>query len=94
MRWSIHVSILPLMVAQAFAYYLAQRVTKEGGELVSALVMIVVIVYMEEQRKTMLRQHKALKWFANHVKIDRQFKSDPVPEDLQELVVEEDDPGE
>ena len=58
----------------------------------SAIVTLVLIALLYIQDNLITNQQKALRWFANHVKVDNKFKPDPIPEDLRDMVeVEEDD---
>ena len=58
-------------------------------ELIIQAVAILYLLLTVRQLNIQVAKHqKALKWFANHIKIDPHWRSEPMPEALASLVEE------
>jgi hypothetical protein len=48
-----------------------------------SVLMLVLIMGLEAKTG---RQREALRWFANHIRVDPKFTTEPMPEELEALV--------
>lgn len=64
------------------------------GAFINAMVIICMTIVMFNMENRLAKHQEALRWYANHVKIDPHFRSEPMPEMLQSLVEDEDETAE
>ena len=56
--------------------------------LVQGFINVVLLAMVIHLQLRVNKQQAALRWFAGHIKIDPNWRSQPMPEDLADLVEE------
>jgi hypothetical protein len=54
--------------------------------IVQSSINVIMLIALFLVNNRLIRHQKALKWFANHVRVDPKSQSEPIPENLAILI--------